>query len=320
MAHADPRRPLSELLFEPVTAASFFWAGGILVAVVMLVATPWPQGQLVVASCCVAAAFVIAVTRYLVGRRLASWTLHVDLTLSTALVSVILAEAPVGFNICAIFYVWISLYAAIYFSRRAAVVHIAGAAAAYAAVLLWGPTVHEPVIAWVAVLGTSVTFAAIVAAIVNVLRASSAEDPLTHVANRRSWEERVREEMQRAQRTGAPLSIASFDVNGFKEVNDGYGHQAGDRLLCRFVEGWRETIRGGGDFLARLGGDEFGLLSPGSGELEIQRVVERLRRVAPDGVTCSIGFATWDGLESADDLFRRADQAMFQEKQRGKSP
>ncbi len=317
MARRDLRRPLRELLFEPVTAASFFWLGGIVAALLMTVVAPWPRRHLVVALCSIAAALVVAVTRFLMGRRVPVWTLHVDLVFATALVSVVLAEAPVGFNVCAIFYVWVSLYVAIYFSRRSAAAHIAAVAAAYAAVLLWGPTVHEPVIAWIMVVGTSVTFAAIVATLVNALRETSAEDPLTHLANRRSWEERVSDEMQRAQRTATPLSIASLDINGFKHVNDGLGHQAGDRLLCRFVDGWSETVRGGGDFLARLGGDEFGLLSPGSGELEIRRVVERLRQVSPDGVTCSIGFATWDGTESADDLFRRADQAMFREKQRG---
>lgn len=319
MTRAEPRRPFGDILFEPARAASVFWVGGILVALVMTVAAPWPHHALVIALVAVALAVVAVSLRALIGHRLPSWTLHVDLTLSTALVSVVLAEAPIGFNICAVVYVWIALYVALYFSRRGAAAHIAVVAVAYGAVLIGGPTVHEPVVAWIVVVGTSAVFATMVATLVNALRRSSSQDPLTRVANRRSWEERLQEEMRRAQRSGEPLSVASLDVNDFKDVNDRFGHQAGDRVLRRFVDGWRQTIRGGGDFLARLGGDEFGILCPGSGELEVQRLVERLRLVSPDDVTCSIGVATWNGTESADELFRRADQAMFKAKQRRKS-
>lgn len=319
MARAAPRTNLRRLLFEPVTAATFFWIGGVVAALLMLVSTSWPHGSLVAALSLVGAAVVIAVLRRTLASRLPAWTLHVDLTLATGLISAILAIAPAGFNICAIFYVWIALYVAIYFSARGAAVHIALCGVAYALVLRLGAPAREPAVAWVVVLGTCATFALIVGTLVKVLQASSTEDPLTHIANRRSWEERVREEMLRAQRSGEPLSIASFDVDDFKSVNDNFGHVAGDRLLCRFVDGWRATIRGGSDFLARLGGDEFGLLSPGAGPREIERLLERLHEVAPDGVTCSIGAATWDRDESADSLFRRADEAMFKEKQRRKS-
>jgi diguanylate cyclase (GGDEF)-like protein len=111
-----------------------------------------------------------------------------------------------------------------------------------------------------------------------------------------------------------PFSIASIDVNNFKQVNDTRGHQAGDRLLRRLADGWRSKIRGSGDFLARLGGDEFGLLAPGANQLEIQNIVARLSEISPDDISCSIGVATWDGAETATDLFRRADDGMYQVK------
>jgi GGDEF domain-containing protein len=66
--------------------------------------------------------------------------------------------------------------------------------------------------------------------------------------------------------------------------------------------------------LARLGGDEFGLLAPGANQLEIQNIVARLSEISPDDISCSIGVATWDGAETATDLFRRADDGMYQVK------
>jgi len=192
--------------------------------------------------------------------------------------------------------------------------HIASAGAAYAIVLGVGANVEKPVVAWLSIFGTASVAAVVVAALVNVLRRTSREDPLTGLSNRRSWDERVDEELERARRTKTTLSLAMMDIDNFKAVNDREGHQAGDRLLCHFADGWRDTIRAGGDFVARLGGDEFGLLATGSNDADIQRVVARLREISPDGVSCSIGAVTWDGSETAADLFRRADEAMYQSK------
>lgn len=99
-------------------------------------------------------------------------------------------------------------------------------------------------------------------------------------------------------------------------MNDRDGHQAGDRLLREFAQGWRDLIRGGGDFLARLGGDEFGVIASNMDELGIQRLAIRLQEVTPDGVSCSVGVATWDGTETARELFRRCDEVMYRTKRR----
>lgn len=124
------------------------------------------------------------------------------------------------------------------------------------------------------------------------------------------------EELKRSHRTGAPLSIAMMDLDGFKAVNDRSGHKAGDLLLQDFANGWQRTIRGGGDFLARLGGDEFGLLAPGSDADGVRRLTERFGDLMQNTVACSIGAVTWDGSEGADDLLRRADAVMYEEKVR----
>jgi diguanylate cyclase (GGDEF)-like protein len=110
------------------------------------------------------------------------------------------------------------------------------------------------------------------------------------------------------------LSLAVIDIDNFKTVNDRDGHQVGDLLLRKLADGWGGIVRGSGDFIARLGGDEFGLLAPNSDDIGIRRIVKRLHEISPSGVSCSIGVATWDGVETAADLFRRADEAMYRAK------
>jgi diguanylate cyclase (GGDEF)-like protein len=158
--------------------------------------------------------------------------------------------------------------------------------------------------------GTAMVLSAIAYGLMRMLGRSSREDPLTRMANRRSWDERTDEELERARRNKAPLSLAVIDIDNFKAVNIREGHQAGDLLLRNLADIWGGTIRGSGDFMARLGGDEFGLLAPGSDGIGIQRVVERLHAISPNGVSCSFGVATWNGTETvADEATKRRSDA-----------
>jgi diguanylate cyclase (GGDEF)-like protein len=145
-----------------------------------------------------------------------------------------------------------------------------------------------------------------------VLRSAATADPLTGLANRRSWDERLEEELARSRRTGQALSVVMIDLDDFKAVNDRGGHEAGDRLLKELARGWQAAVRGGGEFVARLGGDEFGILAPGSDAIGVRRLTKRLSEVLPTGVVVSIGVATWDGTENASDVLRRADRAMYE--------
>lgn len=311
MSRAYLRRPLRELLFDPGAAATFFWIGGVAGAAVMLATGHWPRHAVVTTVVVMAVAVLFAANRLLFGDRLPDWTLQLDVALSTVLVSVVLAVAPFGYNIFAVFYVWIALYVSLYFTARQAVAQIALGAVAYAIVLAVGPGADRPVPSFIAVVGSCVTFAAMTSTLVNVLRTTARQDPLTGVANRRVFDERLTEEIERARRTGTALSVIVFDVDDFKTVNDRRGHLAGDRTLVRFVEGWRSRLRGSTDLVARLGGDEFAALVVDASGDGLERLVARLGEVAPDGVTASMGTATWDGAEGAHELFRRADQAMF---------
>ncbi len=308
------RRPLRELLFDPAAAATFFWLGGVVGAAVMLLTSHWPHDAVVTTLVVMGIALLATVTRALVGERRPRWTLQVDAALATGLVSVVLAVAPSGYSTFAIFYVWIALYASLYFTRLQSVVQIALVALAYGLVLANGPAVDRPAASWIAIVGTCATFATLTSTLVNVLRTTARQDPLTGVANRRVFDERLAEEIERARRSKAPLSVVAIDVDDFKGVNDHRGHLAGDRALVRLVEEWRGGLRRATDFLARLGGDEFAAIVADADADQVRPLVERLGAVTTDGVTASVGAATWDGAESAEDLFRRADAAMFQAK------
>ena len=212
-------------------------------------------------------------------------------------------------------YLLTATFAVLLFSVRAMFAHVAIAGVSYAAVLALGPeTVATPLNAWLAVFGSIAVMASVVLGLVSTLRLAATVDPLTGLANRRAWDERADDEMERARRAGTALTVVLVDLDGFKEVNDRDGHAAGDRLLQTIAKAWQTQVREGGDFLARIGGDEFAVLAPGTDQVEIRRLIMRFEEITPSGVTFSAGEATWDRVERAPDLLRRADLAMYEAK------
>jgi diguanylate cyclase (GGDEF)-like protein len=150
-------------------------------------------------------------------------------------------------------------------------------------------------------------------------------DPLTGIANRRAFFAAFDAEINRAQRTGAPLSVAILDLDHFKRVNDRAGHRAGDAVLESLGGLLRSSLlRQGIDVPARLGGEEFGLILPGADLNGAAAVAERLRRafhVAPHTRlgTLSGGVATLGPqYETPDDLLQAADQALYAAKEAGR--
>jgi diguanylate cyclase (GGDEF)-like protein len=142
-------------------------------------------------------------------------------------------------------------------------------------------------------------------------------DALTGAPNRRAWDEQIAIELARAKRTGAPVSVAMLDLDHFKAYNDRHGHPAGDRLLRAVTDAWRAQLRTI-DVLARYGGEEFGLILPGCGVDLAAAIVERLRLATPGGESSSAGVAAWDGIECADTLLARTDQALYAAKHAGR--
>jgi diguanylate cyclase (GGDEF)-like protein/PAS domain S-box-containing protein len=152
-------------------------------------------------------------------------------------------------------------------------------------------------------------------------------DPLTGLANRALFRDRVSHALALAQRQGHPITVLFLDLDDFKRVNDSLGHAEGDRLLIAAAERFQSCARQA-DTVSRLGGDEFAILiehvagSDGRAEL-LQRLEEAMTYpFALSGnqvqVSASIGVATASPGETADDLLRNADVAMYAAKRRGK--
>jgi diguanylate cyclase (GGDEF)-like protein/PAS domain S-box-containing protein len=160
------------------------------------------------------------------------------------------------------------------------------------------------------------------------LRQLAFHDPLTLLANRNLFRDRVQHALSRAQREGRRAAVMFLDVDNFKDINDSLGHDAGDRLLQAAAQRIVQTSRSS-DTVARLGGDEFGVLLEGVGTAEqTQRVADALIEslAAPfalDGrevrVTASIGVAFSDADTGAEALLSNADLAMYHAKAAGKN-
>lgn len=144
-------------------------------------------------------------------------------------------------------------------------------------------------------------------------------DPLTGAANYRSFEEAAQREVHLARRYDTPLSLAFLDLDGFKRVNDRYGHAAGDDVLRAVADTLRVTLRPS-DLVARIGGDEFVVLMPHTdpegARQALDRVVDAIAREPRVlGVGFSVGVVQLERLiGSIDDLVGRADELMYESK------
>ncbi|MCK5117005.1 MAG: PAS domain S-box protein [Candidatus Aegiribacteria sp.] len=158
------------------------------------------------------------------------------------------------------------------------------------------------------------------------LRAQAIHDPMTSVFNRLYFDEAIRKEVERARRYNHSIGIVMIDIDNFKEVNDRFGHQKGDEVLCAVAGKLQEVVRKADDVI-RYGGDEFLIILPETGE-GIDRVVKRLRANLIDlpeissivdfPVTLSIGSAVWDPEAdiTIDQILTRADKLMYKSKKK----
>ncbi len=178
---------------------------------------------------------------------------------------------------------------------------------------------------------TSLAVLVVVVVLVDALRHALIEqrdratvDPLTGAMNRRAFHLVAERERVRAGRTGNAVTLAYFDLDDFKGVNDRLGHEAGDRLLRVFAAAVRAGIRGS-DVLCRMGGDEFVLLLPDTDARDAVVVVDRVRKLLAQccesedtTVTVSAGIGTYRfPPSSVDAMLAGADELMYQAKARG---
>ncbi|HYD31012.1 MAG TPA: GGDEF domain-containing protein [Azospirillaceae bacterium] len=153
-------------------------------------------------------------------------------------------------------------------------------------------------------------------------------DPLTGTTNRREFLRLAEAEVQRASRTGRPLALLMLDIDHFKQINDRFGHPAGDEALRRFADTCRGTLRSA-DVFGRCGGEEFAIITPDTDAAGAAVLAERLRRhVAastidlPGGplrMTVSTGIAGLSGHDTLDTLTHRADRALYRAKHAGRN-
>lgn len=154
-------------------------------------------------------------------------------------------------------------------------------------------------------------------------------DVLTQSSNRRHFFECAHREFELACAQGSPLSFLLLDIDDFKVINDTYGHQEGDQVLQRIAETGRAVLRRG-DVFGRIGGEEFAAVFPGCTPHIAKQIAERLQREIQRlsfsrdgqdyGVTVSQGLTgLTEADEALDNLFSRADTAMYQAKRQGKN-
>ena len=160
------------------------------------------------------------------------------------------------------------------------------------------------------------------------LERESQEDPLTGLANRRHFAQRLAAEMEVALAVGHPLSIAVGDLDHFKVINDRLGHAVGDKVLNEVAALMRGECRPS-DLVARIGGEEFALILPGLSQERGLEFCERLRacverhdwgHVQPElNVTLSIGLTQWDGSAEVPELLQAADIQLYRAKRAGRN-
>ncbi|SIS13551.1 diguanylate cyclase [Aquipseudomonas alcaligenes] len=159
-------------------------------------------------------------------------------------------------------------------------------------------------------------------------RQKALTDPLTGLANRAGWAERLELEVARWKRYGGDLLLAVLDIDHFKRINDGYGHLAGDKVL-KIIAGELSKRLRKTDFLARFGGEEFVLLVPSTPLEGGRQLLETLRagvescpfhfRGEPVTITLSSGLTAFTSGDSSDAVFARADQALYRAKREGRN-
>jgi diguanylate cyclase len=153
-------------------------------------------------------------------------------------------------------------------------------------------------------------------------------DELTQLPNRQGYQQRLAQEFERWQRYQRPLSLVVCDVDNFKVINDSYGHLAGDKVLRVIAKTLAKRLRKT-DYIARFGGEEFVILMPETGLEEACEVAETVREAIavcpfhfkdqPVPITLSFGISEFVPGDQPDQVFERADQALYQAKANGRN-
>ena len=153
-------------------------------------------------------------------------------------------------------------------------------------------------------------------------------DPLTHLPNRLALDLRLTDELARARRCGSALTLAIWDIDFFKKINDTYGHKSGDKALAIIGKLLLKLCREM-DFVGRFGGEEFVMLLPETNGNTALKLTDKLRAIVENSgfnangiripITLSCGLTEYIDGDSAESLFERADRALYQAKHTGRN-
>ena len=280
-----------------------------------------------------AIAFVLAIALFVVYDRLPLSGFQAFLVAGTVLIEWAVYSSSETTSPYAMFYFWIAIYAFYFLSRTRALVQMGFVALAYSATLvIRDDLASTPVINWVVVTSTLVVAGALIGVqrshvdrLIRRLTDAARTDSLTSLLNRRGFEELFETELERARRSGRPLSVIVGDLDAFKAVNDRFGHAAGDRALERLSE-ILQTAKRRIDTAARIGGEEFAVIAPDTDHHAAYILAERIRREVRDAfkpepfpLTISLGIATFPRHGgTAETLIGGADEALYAAKKLGR--
>jgi diguanylate cyclase (GGDEF)-like protein/putative nucleotidyltransferase with HDIG domain len=314
------------------TAAFFFLSGALVVPLVLVTPHGPSMDERLFAVTGIAAALVGAFL-LLAQRRLPRASMHAVTAIGTGVATLAIYAWGTETTYGPLPYLWVAFYAFYFFSFPAAIVHLALVGAAFAVQLAAQDLDYTPVAGWLATFTTLALAGVVVAttrdrmvALVESLTHAARRDPLTDLLNRRGFEEIFDIELERARRTEAPLSLIVGDLDRFKELNDDFGHAAGDEALKHVAE-LIDSAKRGFDAAARVGGEEFAILAPDADEHGSYMLAERIRTdversfaTGTGPLTTSFGIATFPlHGQSADALLRAGDQALYAAKRLGRN-
>ena len=319
----------------PVAGLMFLVGSAITVAAIIFPHSP--KAEIAGFWAIAAGAAVVAAVLLCLHNRLPAWVYRGVMVLGTLTISLTLYfngerhGGPAADN--EVLYVWIALYSGYFFTRAQVAVQLAIVAAAYAVTLL---AVHPGQIGftrWFITIG----MVALAGSLVHVLRRRNDQllarlfeavrtDLLTGLVNRQGFDERFEIELERGRRTAQPVALVLADIDGFKELNDRFGHPAGDLALTAIGRLARNAVRGI-DTMARIGGDEFAAILPATGADGAYALAERLRDGVPhlrngygEPLTMSFGIVEFPlHGDTREALVRAADRALYQAKGLGRN-
>jgi diguanylate cyclase (GGDEF)-like protein/putative nucleotidyltransferase with HDIG domain len=330
--HPIPAVEPSPQLAARVAAGIFAGEALILMAVAFLSSRSdgLGGGRVAIPAVCALVAALLYASASAVGPRV----LKVATFLGTVLVSVhVLSAVHEPALSGQMLYIWLGLYAAYFFSPRQAAAQLAFMAGAYLSVLVATTPPDAVAAGWLTRVGILFPAAGVLRAVrdsvtglVSRLSEAALTDTLTGLKNRLALDRELHAEVERALRSGEPLSVVIGDLDYFKSVNDRLGHQAGDEALVRAGQVLLRYRRAA-DSIARTGGEEFTILLPGATGHEAYLVAERMRTAVerefhgdPAVLTFSFGVATYpDHGRSADSVLEAADQALYAAKALGRN-